>query len=218
MNGSHIIYILVMALKVKLRNFRSSTSFNPFQSSNHQQLTSSKLNYLWWPHQHYMTDTDLIKAGSWFGPGWADSRSQENSPSIRGAGAMYTWSTSTSLPQSPVEFSSLPSQSTSGQWSSWFPSSPSDNVHPHRLGILIKHLSNEPDYHIHPTHPSCPTNGHKNRGHIPASALTTTFRPSETFFLLLPLLLPLYVNQSMELKKKKDQRSDTPFSLAAFGV
>lgn len=96
------------------------------------------------------------------------------------------------LCNSPVS----PPQSPSGQWSSWFPNSPSDNVHPHRLRILIKHLmSNEPDYHIHPTHPSCSTNEHKNRRHIPACALTTTFTPSESSFLL---LLPQYVNQSME--------------------
>lgn len=81
-----------------------------------------------------------------------------------------------------------PPQSPSRQWSSWFPSSPSDNVHPHRLRILIKHLSNEPDYHIHPNHPSCPTNRQKNSGHIPASAVTTTFSP---FWRLFSLLLTL---------------------------
>lgn len=116
---------------------------------------------------------------------------------------MYMWITTIILPQ---QFSSLPSLVTLWTMKQLIPQFA--NVHPHRMRILMKHLSNEPDYHIRPTHPSCPTNGHKNRGHIPASAFTTTFRPSEAVF----FLLPLFVNQSVELNKKGNQRSETVFS------
>lgn len=57
------------------------------------------------------------------------------------------------------------------------PNPPSHNVRPRWLaavtegvagwggllqdGTLIERLSDEPGHHIYPTHPSCPTNGHK---------------------------------------------------------
>lgn len=112
---------------------------------------------------------------------------------------MYMRCSNTSHPQPPVQVSSPPSPVTLWTIKQLIPQLSSHNVHPRRLRILIKHLSNEADYHIYPTHPSCPTNGHKNRGRIPAPALTTTFRLSQAVF----LLLPQYVSQSLYEKLSK---------------
>lgn len=154
-------------------------------------MTSSTLRDQPWPHQSWT----LICARM----GWQQAL-KKNSPTIRRQEQCIC---NVAIPailslrcRSPVP----PPRSPSGQWSSWFLSSPSHNVHPRRLRILIKHLSNEADYHIYPTHPSCPTNGHKNRGRIPAPALTTTFRLPQAVF----LLLPLYMSQSLYEKLSKD--------------